>query len=246
MHDKPQRIQKLLAQHGLGSRRQIEQWIQEHRIKVNGKVAELGCLASSHDQISVNGRKVIFKLDSFQTEVLIYNKPEGQICSRQDPEERPTIFEHLPRPQHGKWVSIGRLDLNSSGLLLFTNNGEVANQLMHPSANIEREYAVRIQGDLTPRKQQQLLQGVKIEGCTMRFIRLTDRGGQGSNHWYHVVLTEGKYREVRRLFEAVDCRVTRLIRVRFGPIHLPRYLRRGRHELLKGKAYQWCLQHKSC
>jgi 23S rRNA pseudouridine2605 synthase len=226
-----EKIQKVLANVGLGSRRQIEGWITEGRISVNGQMAKLGDRITLDDKVRVDGREVKFnKTAGKKVRVLIYHKPEGEICSRSDPEGRATIFDRLPLLRNGRWITIGRLDYNTSGLLLLTNDGELANQLMHPSAEIEREYAVRVQGQVTSSMLTQLRKGVQLEDGLAHFDQITDAGGEGSNHWYHVIVKEGRNRLVRRLWEAMGVNVSRLTRVRFGNMTLPRMLRRGRWE----------------
>jgi 23S rRNA pseudouridine2605 synthase len=224
-----EKIQKVLANAGLGSRRQIETWISEDRILVNGKTAKLGDRITVDDKVKVDGRDVHFaKSNTKKSRVLLYHKPEGEICSRSDPEERPTIFDRLPMLRNGRWISIGRLDFNTSGVLLLTNDGELANRLMHPSSGIEREYAVRIQGQVTPAMLKQLKKGVALEDGVAHFEQITDAGGEGTNHWYHVLVKEGRNRLVRRLWETQGVKVSRLIRIRFGNLTLPRMLKRGR------------------
>lgn len=228
-----EKIQKILANAGLSSRRQIEVWIKEGRIAVNGLIAKLGDRITPNDKVQVDGRDVdLFKSETKKTRVLLYHKPEGEICSRSDPENRPTVFDHLPLLRHGRWISVGRLDFNTSGVLLLTNDGELANRLMHPSTQIEREYAVRIQGPVTPRMLTKLRTGVKLEDGYAHFEQIIDAGGEGSNHWYHVLVKEGRNRFVRRLWESQNVTVSRLIRIRFSDITLPRMLRRGRWEEL--------------
>jgi 23S rRNA pseudouridine2605 synthase len=228
-----EKIQKILAAAGLGSRRQIEKWIQEGRIKVDGQLAKLGDRMSMESRVFVDGREVqLIKSQSQKPRVLIYHKPEGQICSQADPENRPTVFDRLPLIRNGRWISVGRLDFNTSGILLFTNDGALANRLMHPSAEIEREYAVRVQGEVTPPMLSKLRKGIKLDDGHAHFDSVTDAGGDGTNHWYHVVVKEGRNRLVRRLWEALDVRVSRLIRVRFGSMVLPRSIHKGRWEEL--------------
>lgn len=225
-----EKIQKVLANAGVGSRRQVETWIQEGRITVNGKVAMIGERMTHHDKVCVDGREIkLIKSKNQKSRVLLYHKPEGEICSRSDPEGRPTIFENLPMIRNSRWICVGRLDFNTSGLLLITNDGELANQLMHPSSEIAREYAVRIRGIVTPEVLQRLKNGIKLEDGLAHFEEITDAGGSGANHWFHVVVREGRNRLVRRLWEAAGYTVSRLIRVRFGTVHLPPGLRRGRH-----------------
>ena len=221
---KPERIQKVMAQAGVGSRRQIETWIKEGRISVDGKPAEIGQLITREQRFALNGKPIRLRQKA-ATRVLILNKPEGTICSRNDPEHNKTVFELLPRPKHDRWVLVGRLDINTSGLLLVTNNGELANRLMHPSSEIEREYAVRVLGEATPEQLQQLLDGIELEDGPAAFLSISEGEGSGSNRWYHVVLKEGRNREVRRLWDAVGLKVSRLIRIRYGMIALPRLLR---------------------
>ena len=237
---KPERIQKVMAQAGVGSRRQIELWIREGRITVDGKPAEIGQLITREQRFTLNGKPLRLR-DKAPTRVLILNKPEGTICSRNDPEHSKTVFELLPRTKHDRWVLVGRLDINTSGLLLVTNNGELANRLMHPSSEIEREYAVRVLGEATPEQIQQLLEGIELEDGPASFLSISESEGSGSNRWYHVVLKEGRNREVRRLWEAVGLKVSRLIRIRYGMIALPRLLR-GQHKDLPEKQVTQLMQ----
>ena len=223
---KGERLQKVLAEIGVGSRRQIELWIAAGLVTVNGQVARLGDRAGPDDRITVRGRRIHGSpLARFR--VLAYNKAEGEITSRSDPEGRPSPFDRLPRTK-GRWIAVGRLDVNSSGLLLFTNDGTLAFALMHPSRRIEREYAVRVFGKASQEILARLLKGVKLDDGMGRFDKIRNAGGSGANHWYRVVLTEGRAREVRRLWASEGLSVSRLIRVRFGPILLGRALRRGR------------------
>lgn len=223
-----EKIQKVLANAGLASRRQIESWIAEGRITLNGRLATIGDRMTYHDVVCVDGREVkLARSKNQKTRVLIYHKPEGEICSRNDPEGRPTIFERLPLIRNSRWICVGRLDFNTSGLLLITNDGELANHLMHPRSQIEREYAVRIRGDVHEEALMKLHKGFDLDDGFGRFSEIMDAGGQGSNHWYHVTVTEGRNRFVRRMWEALDFSVSRLIRVRFGNIYLPNNLRRG-------------------
>ncbi|MDR1648568.1 MAG: pseudouridine synthase [Zoogloeaceae bacterium] len=222
-----ERLHKALAQAGLASRREAEEWIAAGRVQVNGEVAGVGAQVRPGDKVKVNGRLVTLHFSDRLPRVLIYHKPEGEIVSRDDPEGRPNVFNALPRLRGGRWVAVGRLDINTSGLLLFTTSGELANRLMHPGAGLIREYAARILGDFSDEARQQLLEGVALEDGEARFHTLEDAGGQGANHWYRVSLYEGKNREVRRLFEAVGVRVSRLTRVRYGPFILPPRLKRG-------------------
>lgn len=222
-----EKLHKMLAQAGLGSRREMEELIASGRVTVNGKVAEVGVRVSESDVVRLDRRITKLKFATRLPRVLLYHKPEGEIVSRSDPEHRPSVFDKLPRISGAKWVAVGRLDFNSSGLLLFTTSGELANRLMHPRYDIEREYAVRVRGMLAPAQIRQLEKGVDIGDGVARFEALEDRGGEGANHWYHVVLKEGRNREVRRMFEAVGLAVSRLIRVRYGSIVLPPRLKRG-------------------
>ncbi len=232
-NENTEKLQKVLARAGLGSRRQMEEWITDGRVKINGKTATLGDRVTEDCRIHVDNKPLA--KDAAQPKecrVIIYNKPEGEICSRNDPEGRPTVFEQLPRLKNQRWISVGRLDINSSGLLLFTNDGELANQLMHPSSNIEREYAVRVYGEVDADMLKRLRKGVKLDDGMASFKRIKDAGGDGKNHWYHVVICEGRQREVRRLWESQDIQVSRLIRLRYGPISLPRNLARARWRAL--------------
>ena len=237
---KPERIQKVMAQAGVGSRRQIESWIKEGRINVDGKPAEIGQLITREQRFTLNGKPLRLRQKA-PTRVLILNKPEGTICSRNDPEHNKTVFELLPRAKHDRWVLVGRLDLNTSGLLLATNNGELANRLMHPSSEIEREYAVRVLGEATPEQIQLLLDGIELEDGPAAFLSISEAEGSGSNRWYHVVLKEGRNREVRRLWDAVGLKVSRLIRIRYGMIALPRLLR-GQYKDLPEKQVTQLMQ----
>lgn len=226
---KPERLHKVLAQAGVGSRREMEEWIAAGRVSVNGETAQVGHLVLPTDRVKVNGKLVNLRFVATRApRVLLYHKPEGEIVSRDDPDGRPSVFEALPRMRNGRWIAVGRLDFNTSGLLLFTTSGELANKLMHPSSELVREYAVRVLGELSGEGRQQLLDGVELEDGPASFATLEEAGGEGANHWYRVSLFEGRNREVRRMFEAVGCTVSRLIRLRYGPFTLPPQLKRGK------------------
>lgn len=241
MSNTPERIQKVLAQAGIGSRREIESWITAGRISVNGKRAVLGDKITAADKVRLDGELLhATKSISRKTRILAYHKPAGEICTRSDEKGRKTVFDALPRIKNGRWISIGRLDINTSGLLLFTSDGELANRLMHPSNEFEREYAVRVFGEVSKETLNKLKQGVELEDGPARFSSIHDGGGKGINHWYHVVIREGRNREVRRIWESQGINVSRLIRVRFGPYQLPRDLRLGRyHELTPSEVNQF-------
>jgi len=240
----PERIQKVLARMGLGSRREIESWIKAGRIMVNGKLAKLGDSITTEDRVQLDKKQIKFprKTDS-RPKVITYHKPAGEICTRKDAEGRTTVFSKLPRLKGARWVSIGRLDINTYGLLLFTNDGDLANRLMHPSSNIDREYAVRVMGKVDEDMLKRLQAGVELEDGPARFSDIVDSGGEGANHWYHVTLMEGRNHEVKRLWESQGITVSRLIRVRFGPIILPRNSRTGTIRELDDKEldalYEW-------
>ena len=228
-----EKLQKVLARAGFGSRREIEGWIASGRVKVNGKLAIIGERVEDTDKVVVDGKKLApQKRIREERRVLIYNKPEDEICTRNDPEGRPTVFAKLPPIKHGRWVSVGRLDINSSGLLLFTTDGELANKLTHPSSEIEREYAVRVMGEVTPEMVQRMHEGVLIDDHLCRFTDIQFYAGEGVNQWYHVVVMEGKNREVRKLWESQGLKVSRLKRVRFGPIFIPSRVTRGQYREL--------------
>ena len=233
------KLQKLLAHAGMGSRREIETWITDGRVTVNGKRAKLGDRASAADRILVDGKLMsVSEVAGEQIKALIYHKPEGEICTRKDPKGRPTIFENLPGIPGGRWVSVGRLDINTSGLILLTNNGELANKLMHPSTGVEREYLVRIRGAATAETITKLTrEGVDIDGKPAKFERIlaSDMADEGTNHWYKVVIKEGRYREVRRMWDAVGHTVSRLKRIRYGTIKLTREIKRGKHAKIAPK-----------
>ncbi|WP_019025177.1 MULTISPECIES: 23S rRNA pseudouridine(2605) synthase RluB [unclassified Thioalkalivibrio] len=220
-----ERVQKVLAARGLGSRREIEGWIERGEVKVNQRTAKLGDQVGPNDVIRVRGR--VIHMAEHAHRWLVYHKPVGEICSRSDPEGRKPVFASLPRLKGQRWVAVGRLDLNTSGLLLFTTDGELANRLMHPSHSLEREYAVRVLGEVPDDTRRMLLEGVELEDGPARFDVLEERGGDGANHWFHVVVSEGRNRLVRRLWDAVGVTVSRLIRVRYGPVVLGRGLKTG-------------------
>jgi len=223
-----EKLQKVLARAGKGSRREIETLISQGRVSVNGKTAFLGDRVDGSEQIRIDGHPV--KLTAQEEDicrVLMYNKPEGEMCTRKDPEGRATVFDRLPPLEAGRWVAVGRLDINTSGMLLFTTDGELANSLMHPSQKVEREYAVRVFGEIDEAMLQRLRAGVKLEDGPARFQQITYRGGEGRNHWFHVVLSEGRNREVRRLWESQEVQVSRLIRVRYGDMEMKRQLPLG-------------------
>ncbi|HHJ35136.1 MAG TPA: rRNA pseudouridine synthase [Gammaproteobacteria bacterium] len=225
---KQERVQKALARMGYGSRREIERLIGEEKIRINGQLAKIGDHVVAGDKVNIGHRRAVITSDVKRIRVLLYNKPEGEICTQKDEEGRKTVFQSIGRLQEGRWISVGRLDINSSGLLLFTNYGDLANHLMHPSSEIEREYAVRVNGEVTPDIINNLLKGVELEEGLLKFDQILDAGGQGANHWYHVILKEGKNREVRRLWQSQDMRVSRLTRVRYGNLVLPRDLKVGK------------------
>ena len=217
------RIQKVLANAGYGSRREIEKLINNGKIKVNGKLATIGQCIEEKDQVAINSRPIrLHQQRKKKPKVLAYYKQAGEVCTRRDEKGRETVFKNLPRLRNSRWISIGRLDLNTTGLLLFTTDGELANKLMHPSSEIEREYAVRVFGRVTKENINTLLDGVELEDGFAKFTDIVDSGGKGTNHWYHVVVMEGRNKEVRRLWESQGVQVTRLIRTRFGSYILPR------------------------
>ena len=222
------RIHKILADHGIGSRRGIESLIKQRKVKVNGELATLGQLVSEHDIFEVEGRTVrLSKKDPSRKRILMYNKKVGEISSRNDPDHKKTIFDSLPKLKSGRWVSVGRLDINTSGLILFTNDGSLANQLMHPSSNIEREYIARVHGQVTDQILNNLMKGVKLEDG---FAKFTDvQGGRkgNTNQWFAMVIMEGRTREVRRLWESQGLEISRLKRVRYGSLFLPASLKQG-------------------
>jgi len=237
----PERIQKLIANAGYGSRRWAERLIEQGRISINNQEAKLGDKALITDKVTIDGRLIdLERYSEEETKVLILNKQAGIICSKKDEEGRKSVFDFLP--ENTRWVMVGRLDLNTSGLLLFTNNGNLANKLMHPSSEIDREYAVRVLGKVGDEHISKLTTGIKLEDGFAKFHRLTLGGGEGANRWYHVVLREGRNREVRRLWEALDFKVSRLIRTRFSDIQLPDKLRANQSEYLKPKQVQALLK----
>lgn len=221
------KLQKLLAQKGLGSRREMETLIASGEVSINGQMAQIGDRVGPDDLVRIGKRIIRFDLEERLPKVILYHKPEGEIVSRHDPEGRPSVFDKLPHLKSSKWIAIGRLDFNTSGLLIFTTDGTLANRLMHPRFEVEREYAVRTLGELTSEQMTQLTTGVELEDGPAAFSYLADQGGEGSNHWYRVILKEGKNREVRRMFAAIGLTVSRLMRVRFGPINLPPRIKRG-------------------
>ena len=221
------KLHKVLAQAGLGSRLEMEQLILEGRISVNNEPAHIGQRIQWGDQIRVNGKPIRVRIAPPPARVIAYHKPVGEVVTHDDPQNRPTVFRKLPRLHQGKWQSVGRLDLNTEGLLLFTNSGELANQLMHPRFGLEREYAVRVLGALSNEEKARLIEGVDLDDGRAQFGTIEDGGGEGANAWYRVTISEGRNREVRRLFEAVGHAVSRLIRIRYGAMVLPRGLKRG-------------------
>ncbi len=225
-----EKIQKVLARLGLGSRREIETWISAGRIKVNHRIAQLGDRVDTHAIIQVDKKTIkLTHIVQPERQIICYHKPVGEVCTRHDPEGRPTIFKNLPRLKYQRWIGVGRLDCNTSGLLVLTTDGELANRLMHPSLQFEREYAVRVLGKVTDEQLMLLKTGVMLEDGEAHFEKVIDVGGEGANHWYHATLTEGKKREVRRLWASQNVTVSRLIRIRFGPISLPSGLKTGRY-----------------
>lgn len=225
----------MLAEAGLGSRREIERWIADGRVTVNGRRAELGDRITGTERVLVNGRPVRIKPQIQRHGYLAYYKPAGEVTTRDDPEQRPTVFERLPRAPRGRWINIGRLDLNTSGLLLLTTDGELAHRLMHPRYEVSREYAVRLLGTPSEEQLQTLIDGVQLDDGPAHFESIEQGGGAGRNIWLRVSLREGRNREVRRMFDAVGLTVSRLIRVRYGPVQLGRMQRARIRELSPGE-----------
>ncbi|HVE90224.1 MAG TPA: pseudouridine synthase, partial [Burkholderiaceae bacterium] len=226
------KLHKVLADAGIGSRRDMEEMIIAGRVSVNGEPAHIGQRVLASDQVRINGKPLARKPPGRAPRVLLYHKPVGEIVTQDDPGARPTVFEKLPKVSGGRWVAVGRLDLNSEGLLIFTTSGELANRLMHPRYEVEREYAVRVLGEVTEEQRQKLLGGVELQDGPAKFSRVDEAGGDGANRWYRVAIGEGRNREVRRIFEAIGLTVSRLIRIRYGAVQLPRALVRGRFQEL--------------
>jgi 23S rRNA pseudouridine2605 synthase len=231
-----EKLQKVLARTGLGSRREMERWIEAGRVAVNGNVATLGDRVVEKDRLTVDGKSLAREAQD-KTRCILYHKPTGEVTTRNDPQGRRTVFERLPSLKQGRWISIGRLDFNTSGLLLFTTDGELANALMHPSANIEREYMVRVMGDITDEKLQCMLDGVMLDDGVARFTDIQDASGEGDsiNRWFYVVIMEGRNREVRRLWESQGLTVSRLKRVRYGEVFIPSRVKQGQWIELENK-----------
>ena len=230
-----EKLQKVLAHAGAGSRREMERWIDQGRVTIDGRPARLGERVRPGQRVHLDGRPLPARALAPRARVLLYHKPEGEITTRHDPENRRTVFERLPPLRHGRWIAVGRLDINSSGLLIFTTDGALAHRLTHPSAQIEREYAVRVLGEVPAEALARLTDEVMLEDGPARFERVSEAGGTGANRWYHVVIREGRNREVRRIWEAAGARVSRLMRVRYGPVSLPRRLRAGQSAELEGE-----------
>jgi 23S rRNA pseudouridine2605 synthase len=250
LEDHSEKLQKALATAGMGSRREMEQLISDGRVSINGMPAKVGDRVKPSDLVKVNGRVVRLSWKRQLPRVLIYHKPEGEIVSRDDPEGRPSVFDHLPSIRGGRWITVGRLDFNTEGLLVFTTNGDLANRLSHPRYEVEREYAVRLMGALTGEQMKHLLDGVELDDGLAQLESIVPAGGEGVNQWYRLVIREGRNREVRRIMEHLGLTVSRLIRVRFGPIAMPSRLKRGMQEELMETEVQellkWCgLQKES-
>ncbi len=224
---KPERLQKILAASGVGSRRQMEEWISNGWVQVNGKTAQLGDKVSPDDQVTVKGNAIKLKWADRLPRIILYYKQEGEIVSRDDPQGRVSIFDRLPQAASSRWVAIGRLDINTSGLLILTTSGELVQRFAHPKFEVQREYAVRVLGEVSREQMQQLTQGIMLEDGLAQVERISEQGGEGANKWYNVVIKEGRNREVRRIFEHIGLTVSRLVRVGFGPIGLPNRLKRG-------------------
>lgn len=231
-----EKLQKILAAAGYGSRRELERWISDGRVSINGKVAKLGDRATFEDTVMVDGKRARLPTEDRRIRVILYNKSEGEVCTRSDPEGRKTVFDSLPNLKGERWIAVGRLDIATTGLLLFTNNGDLANKLMHPSSEIDREYLVRVHGAVSEDMLQRLREGVLLEDGMARFSDIVPGERVGTNGWYTVALMEGRNREVRRLWESQNVEVNRLKRVRFGPIFLPSYARRGQWVELDDKS----------
>jgi 23S rRNA pseudouridine2605 synthase len=227
-----EKLHKVLADAGIGSRRDMEELIIAGRVSVNGQPGHVGQRVLPTDQVRVNGKPLPRRQPGRPPRVLLYHKPAGEIVSQDDPEQRATVFDRLPKVSGGRWIAVGRLDFNTEGLLILTTSGELANRLMHPRYEVEREYAVRLLGQLGDDQRKALLEGVALEDGPARFARIEDAGGQGANHWYRVLISEGRNREVRRMFSAIGLEVSRLIRIRFGAVQLPRSVARGRYSEL--------------
>ncbi|MCT6882941.1 pseudouridine synthase [Snodgrassella sp. ESL0324] len=225
----PVRLQKALAASGAGSRREMEQWISQGLVRINGKVAQLGDKITPDDEVSVRGSAINIKWPDRLPRIMVYYKQEGEIVSRDDPQGRVSVFDRLPQTASSRWVAIGRLDINTCGLLILTTSGELVNRFAHPSFEVEREYAVRVLGELSEEQKQSLLNGVELEDGIAQAQHLWEQGGEGANKWYNIIIKEGRNREVRRLFESQGLTVSRLVRVRFGPIALPNRLKRGQY-----------------
>lgn len=235
----PERLQKYLSNIGIASRRKIEGWISEGKITIDGKIAKLGDRVTASSRINIDGQPLKSRLESRpkikpggkrqqrQKRIILYNKPEGEICTRSDPKNRPTVFRHLPILKGERWVSIGRLDINTRGLLLFTNDGDLAHHLMHPKIGLEREYLCRVYGQVDNESLERLKQGIKIDGHLMKFLQVKRQRGEHSNTWYSVTVKQGKYRAVRRMWEAIGCKLSRLSRIRYGKVALPRGIKLG-------------------